>query len=72
MAGCVLTALLGALLLLFASAVLTLMDVTGMLTVMWYALGGRITEEEEEHEVRAALAKKERRGKFFGLLKNRN
>lgn len=54
MAGCVLTAVLG------------------MLTVVWYAMGGRITEEEEEHEVRAALAAKEKRGKFFGLLKKRD
>ncbi|KAJ7098323.1 Fet3 protein [Mycena epipterygia] len=53
MAGCVLTAVLG------------------MLTVVWYALGGRISEEEEEHEVRAALAAKEKRGRFFGLLKKR-
>jgi len=51
MAGCVLTAVLG------------------MLTVMWYALGGHITEEEQEHEVRAALEAKEKRGRFFGLLK---
>ncbi|KAJ6532692.1 Fet3 protein [Mycena vulgaris] len=53
MAGCVLTAVLG------------------MLTVVWYALGGRITEEEAEHEVRAQLAAKEKRGKFFGLFKKR-
>ncbi|KAJ7731143.1 Fet3 protein [Mycena maculata] len=54
MAGCVLTAVLG------------------MLTVMWYSLfGGRISEEEVEHEVREALAAKEKRGRFFGLLKKR-
>ncbi|KAJ7138427.1 Fet3 protein [Mycena crocata] len=58
MAGCVLTAVLAK-------------SRIGMLTVVWYALGGRITEEEEEHEVRTALAAKERRGKFFGLLKKR-
>ncbi|KAK7059678.1 Fet3 protein [Favolaschia claudopus] len=53
MAGCVLTAVLG------------------MLTVVWYALGGHITEEEQEKEVRAQLAAKERRGKFFGLFKSK-
>ncbi|KAJ7322898.1 Fet3 protein [Mycena albidolilacea] len=50
-----------------AGCVLT--AVIGMLTVVWYALGGHITEEEQEHEVRAALAAKEKRGRFFGLLK---
>lgn len=36
---------------------------------MWYALGGHISEEEIEHEVREAIAAKEKRGKFFGLLR---
>jgi len=36
--------------------------------VVWYALGGSISDEEIEHEVRAAMAAKEKRGKFFGLL----
>ncbi|KAJ6491361.1 Fet3 protein [Mycena vitilis] len=53
MAGCVLTAVLG------------------MLTVVWYALGGHISDEEQEREVRAALEAKEKRGKFFGLLKRK-
>ncbi|KAK7059673.1 hypothetical protein R3P38DRAFT_3341270 [Favolaschia claudopus] len=53
MAGCVLTAVLG------------------MLTVVWYALGGHITEEEQEKEVRAQLAAKEERGRFFGLFKRK-
>ncbi|KAJ7636972.1 Fet3 protein [Roridomyces roridus] len=53
MAGCVLTAVLG------------------MMSVVWYSLGGRITEEEQETEVREQLAAKEKRGKLFGLLKKR-
>ncbi|KAF7291853.1 Fet3 protein [Mycena indigotica] len=54
MAGCVLTAVLG------------------MLTVVWYALGGSITDEEAERDARAALAKKEQRGRFFGIFKPRS
>lgn len=54
MAGCVLTATLG------------------MLTVVWYALGGHISEEEMEHEVRQQQEEKARKGKFFGLLKQKN
>jgi len=50
MAGCVLTALLG------------------MLTVVWYALGGQISDEEMEREVMQALEAKEKRGRFFGLF----
>lgn len=50
------------------SCVLT--AVIGMLTVMWYSIiGGQITEEEAEHEVREAIDKKAKRGKFFGLIK---
>lgn len=45
--------------------------VIGMSTVTWYALGGHITEEEMEREVREQVEAKERRGKFFGLLKGR-
>jgi hypothetical protein len=41
--------------------------VIGMATVVWYSLGGHISEEEIEHEVREQLAAKERRGRFFGL-----
>lgn len=51
MTGCVLTAVLG------------------MLTVVWYTLGGVLTDEEIEHEVRAAHAAKLERGRLFGLLK---
>jgi len=49
-----------------AGCVLT--AVIGMATVIWYSLGGHISEEEMEHEVREHLAAKERRGRFFGLL----
>ena len=54
MAGCVLTATLG------------------MLTVVWYALGGHISDEEMEHEVRHLQEEKRRRGKLFGLIKPKN
>ena len=54
MAGCVLTAVLG------------------MLTVVWYALGGHISEEEMEHEAREQQEAKARRGKLFGLIKPKN
>jgi iron transport multicopper oxidase len=53
MTGCVLTAVLG------------------MLTIVWYAIGGALSEEEVEREVRAAQAAKLKRGRFFGLLKRR-
>lgn len=56
----------------YADGVLTsrcvLTAVLGMLTVLWYSLGGHITEEEFEHEVREKLAAKEKRGRFFGLF----
>lgn len=42
--------------------------VLGMLSVVWYALGGAISEEEIEHEVREKIARKEKRGKLWGLL----
>ncbi|KAI0360410.1 Fet3 protein [Trametes cingulata] len=44
----------------------------GMATVTWYTLGGHISEEEMEHEVREQVEAKERRGRFFGLLKKRS
>jgi iron transport multicopper oxidase len=53
MTGCVLTAVLG------------------MLTIVWYAIGGALSEEEVEREVRAAQAAKLERGRFFGLLKRK-
>ena len=53
MTGCVLTA------------------VIGMLTVVWYAIGGTLSDEEIEHEVRAAHAAKLKRGRLFGLLKRK-
>ncbi|KAG6915686.1 hypothetical protein DXG01_010414 [Tephrocybe rancida] len=37
--------------------------VLGMATVTWYALGGQLTEEEVEEEVKAGIAAKEARGK---------
>ncbi|KAJ4490893.1 Fet3 protein [Lentinula aciculospora] len=44
--------------------------VIGMLTVAWYSImGGQISEEETEHEVREAIDKKAKRGKLFGLIK---
>lgn len=46
--------------------------VLGMLTVTWYSLGGHISEEEMEHEARIAHEAKQKRGKFFGLLKTRS
>ncbi|KAF8886132.1 ferroxidase [Infundibulicybe gibba] len=52
-----------------AGCVLT--AVVGMASVIWYAFGGSISEEEIEREVREAIAKKEKRGKFFGLLPRR-
>ena len=42
--------------------------VIGMGTVTWYALGGHISEEEMEREVREKVEKKAARGRFFGLL----
>jgi len=55
MTGCVLTAVLG------------------MITVVWYAIGGALSEEEIEQDVRAAhAAKLERgRGRLFGLVKRK-
>lgn len=50
-----------------AGCVLT--AVLGMASVVWYSLGGHISAEEMEHEVREAIAAKEKRGKFFGLFK---
>ncbi|CAL1708876.1 unnamed protein product [Somion occarium] len=43
----------------------------GMLAVTWYALGGHISEAEMEHEARQQQEAKEKRGKFFGLLKQK-
>ncbi|KAF8480361.1 Fet3 protein [Russula ochroleuca] len=53
MTGCVLTAVLG------------------MLTVVWYAIGGVLSDEEIEHDVRAAQVTKQKRGRLFGLLKRK-
>jgi len=40
-----------------------------MAAVIWYALlGGAISEEEIEHQVRARIAAKEGRRRLFGIL----
>jgi iron transport multicopper oxidase len=48
-----------------------LMAVIGILTVMWYAIGGALSDEEVEREVRAAQAAKLTRGRLFGLLRRK-
>lgn len=46
--------------------------VIGIATVMWYSMvGGVITEEEMEEEVRQRIDEKEHKGKLFGLFKKR-
>ncbi len=37
-------------------------------TVIWYALGGHISDEELEEEVRAQLAARAQKRRLFGLL----
>ncbi|KAF8816070.1 ferroxidase [Phlegmacium glaucopus] len=50
-----------------AGCVLT--AVFGMATVIWYSLlGGSISEEEIEHQVRARIAAKEKKRRLFGIL----
>jgi len=49
-----------------AGCVLT--AVIGMATVVWYSLGGHISEAEMEHEERTRIEAKANRGRFFGLL----
>jgi iron transport multicopper oxidase len=46
--------------------------VLGMLSVVWYSLGGQVTEEEMEREVHEQILAKEKRGKLFGLIKPKN
>ena len=46
--------------------------VLGMLAVVWYSLGGYISEEEMEHEVRMKIEAKAKRGRFFGLGSKRS
>jgi iron transport multicopper oxidase len=41
--------------------------VLGMATVVWYSFGGHGSEEEMEREVRANIAARAKRGRFFGL-----
>lgn len=45
--------------------------VLGMATVIWYSLGGEVSEEEMEEEVRQHIAAKEQKGKLFGLIKRK-
>lgn len=58
----------GSSLMLNISSRCVLTAVLGMFAVAWYSLGGHISDAEIEHEVREAIAEKEKRGKFFGLL----
>jgi hypothetical protein len=48
------------------SCVLT--AVIGMVAVGWYPLGGQISDEDMEDEVRERIAAKRSRGRFFGLV----
>ncbi|KDQ60117.1 Ferroxidase [Jaapia argillacea MUCL 33604] len=43
--------------------------VIGMVTVTWYSFGGDLTEEEMEREALTKQEAKERKGRFFGLVK---
>ncbi|KAH9932264.1 Fet3 ferroxidase protein [Fomitopsis serialis] len=52
-----------------AMAGCVLSAVLGMATVVWYALGGHISEAEIEYEERLRLEAKAERGRFFGLAK---
>lgn len=45
--------------------------VLGMISVTWYAIGGALSEEEIEQDVRAAHAAKLKRGRLFGLVKRK-
>lgn len=56
---------------IWAMAGCILTAIIGMVTVVWYAMGGSITEEEMEEEARQRIEEKERRGKFFGLIKRK-
>jgi iron transport multicopper oxidase len=42
--------------------------VFGMATVLWYSLGGAISDEEIEHQVRAKIAAKATKRRLFGIL----
>lgn len=56
---------------IWAMAGCVLTAIIGIVTVMWYAMGGSVTEEEMEAEARQRIEEKERRGKFFGLFKRK-
>jgi len=42
-----------------------------MASVVWYSLGGHLSDEEVEQEVRAKIEAKAKRGRFFGLIPRR-
>ena len=42
--------------------------VLGMISVVWYALGGEVTDEEIAEQVQAKREKKEKRKKFLKSL----
>ena len=73
MAGCVIhdpdrfLSLLGADVLWVHRCVLA--ATIGMLSVVWYSLGGHVSEEEMEHEARLHQEAKAKRGRLFGLIK---
>ena len=52
-----------------AGSVLT--AVFGMMTVTWYTLGGHISDEDMEEEVRKEIEAKEKRRKFFGMFRTK-
>ena len=45
--------------------------VLGMASVVWYARGEQLSEEEVEEETRRKVEEKKRRGRFWGLGKKR-
>ena len=51
-----------------AMAGCVLSAVLGMATIIWYTLGGRIAEEEIEHQMQAKTQKKERRKEYLKRL----
>jgi iron transport multicopper oxidase len=57
---------------IWAMAGCVLTTIFGILTVVWYStMGGIISEQEIEEQVRQRIEEKKRKGKFFGLLKKK-
>ena len=54
-----------------AMAGCVLAAVLGMASVVWYARGEQLSEEEVEEETRRKVDEKKRRGRFWGLGKKR-